>query len=533
MRSITLLDCTLRDGGFINNWTFELPAIRDIIHRLDTANVDIIEIGFLNDQSEDSCDRTVFPDTRSINRIYKTIKKNNSMVVAMIDYGTCSIEHIEECRETPLDGIRVIFKKADIKEALSFCQQIKNKGYKVFVQPVSITTYSDKEILNLVESVNELDPYAMSIVDTYGLLFKKDLIRYFYLIDNNLSKNILIGYHSHNNYQLAYANSMELLEVNSERNIMLDGSLFGMGKGTGNANTELLALHLNNHYNKCYDIDQLLETIDIYISKIFEKTPWGYSLPYYISASNDCHPSYVKYLMDKKTLSIKSINDILSSIHSSNKLAYNQPLIEELYIQYQLKNIDDASSCEKLKAKLSDKSILILAPGTSLKTYKNNIDEYIARDRPLIVSANFVPSNYDIDLAFVSNSKRYSQLLINEIPSEKQWEVIATSNITELRLKIDYYINYSGLITNISEELYENSTLMLLVLLKKIGIRDVTIAGFDGFSADGHGDYINEFYNFGSSGSDAIEKNESIAGAIKDLQQDMTITFLTPTYYLD
>ena len=107
-----------------------------------------------------------------------------------------------------------------LKNAIDFCKQIKSKGYNVYTNPVSITTYSDKEMLELIDLVNELEPSAMSLVDTYGLLHKDRLFRYFYLLDNNLKKSIAIGYHSHNNFQLAYSNSIELLNIKTNRNII-------------------------------------------------------------------------------------------------------------------------------------------------------------------------------------------------------------------------------------------------------------------------------------------------------------------------
>ena len=96
-----------------------------------------------------------------------------------------------------------------MKEAIAYCREVKQLGYQVYVQAVSITSYSDREILDLIELVNELNPYALSIVDTYGLLHQENLMHYFELFNHNLNREIGIGYHSHNNFQLAYSNSIE------------------------------------------------------------------------------------------------------------------------------------------------------------------------------------------------------------------------------------------------------------------------------------------------------------------------------------
>ena len=172
------------------------------------------------------------------------------MIVGMIDYGTCPIENIQPCGECYLDGIRVIFKKHLMYEAMEFCRQLKALGYKVFSQMVSITSYSDDELDELIALANEVRPFAVSMVDTYGLLYHDNLLHYFEYLNERLASQIGLGYHSHNNFQLAYSNCMEVLRKETRRTIVVDGSLYGMGKSAGNAPLELLAMHMNDKYKK-------------------------------------------------------------------------------------------------------------------------------------------------------------------------------------------------------------------------------------------------------------------------------------------
>ena len=176
---IKLLDCTLRDGGYLNDWEFGKSNIVNIFERLVSAGVDIIETGFLDDRRPFDDNRTIFPDTDSADRIYGKLDKGSSMIVGMIDYGTCRIDNIKPAKDCYLDGIRVIFKKQKMHEAIEFCRQVKEKGYKVFAQAVSITSYNDDELSELIGLVNSLLPYAFSLVDTYGLLHKGQLRHYF------------------------------------------------------------------------------------------------------------------------------------------------------------------------------------------------------------------------------------------------------------------------------------------------------------------------------------------------------------------
>ena len=301
MPDINLLDCTLRDGGYLNDWEFGHDNIVNIFERLVSAGVDIIEIGFLNASREYDANRTIFPDARSVNLTYAGLEKGTSMIVGMIDYGTCGIDRMIPASDSFMDGIRVIFKKEKKESAIAFCRQIKELGYKVFAQAVSITSYDDAELMDLIGLVNDLEPYAFSLVDTYGLLHKNQLMHYFEFANEHMSDTIRLGYHSHNNFQLAYANCIEVMEIpDLGRKVVIDGTLYGMGKSAGNAPLELLATYMNDNFGKRYHCSQLLEAIDVTILELYKKIPWGYSFKFFLSASKDCHPNYVSYLMDKK-----------------------------------------------------------------------------------------------------------------------------------------------------------------------------------------------------------------------------------------
>lgn len=179
MKQINLLDCTLRDGGYVNDWAFGHSVITGTYKRLDAAGVEYIEVGFLDDRRPFDIDRSIQPDTKSFDKIFENVKKNHAIPVAMIDFGTCSLENIAPCEDSFIDGIRVIFKKEKIEKALPFCRAIKGKGYKLFIQAISITAYSDLEMLEYIQKINQIKPYAFSIVDTYGLLDNRKIAHYF------------------------------------------------------------------------------------------------------------------------------------------------------------------------------------------------------------------------------------------------------------------------------------------------------------------------------------------------------------------
>ena len=342
MFDIQLLDCTLRDGGFVNDWQFGQENIIGIFEGLTTAGVDIIEVGFLDERRPFDKDRSIMPDTDSVKKLYGRPSPKNALLVGMIDCGTCALSQIKPRAESPLDGIRVIFKKHLRAKALQFCTALKQLGYLVFVQPVSITDYSDADIKDLVSLTNQLHPYALSIVDTYGLLHQGELLRYFDLFHHALSPEIRLGFHGHNNFQMAYANCISMVHAarTAKRPLMLDGSLYGMGKSAGNAPLELLAQYLNRYEGKHYNVGELLEVIGRHISKDYQAPCWGYNIFYFLAAANACHPNYVSYLM-QQGLPLSSAYVLLGNLEKSKSLIFDKAYIEELCRQHQ-KEVDYA-----------------------------------------------------------------------------------------------------------------------------------------------------------------------------------------------
>lgn len=530
MGEIRLLDCTLRDGGYLNDWEFGHDTLISVFERLSNAGVDFLEIGFLDDRRAFDRNRSIMPDTDAVERIYGRLDRHATKILGMIDYGACKIENISEQSDSFLDGIRVIFKKQVRKDALAFCTQLKRKGYLVFAQLVSVTSYSDEEMMDFIHLANKVKPYAVSMVDTYGLMHQNNLHHYFSLLDQNLAPDISMGYHGHNNFQMAYANSISMMSQTTNRDILVDGTLYGMGKSAGNAPIELLAMWMNGHLGKNYDISQMLEAIDVNIKHLTPAGAWGYSLPYYLSASNDCHPDYVKYLVAKRTLSIKSINEILRRLSRGKKLLYDAGYIERLYQDYQMRDIDDSVSYEKLKKAFSNRQVLLLASGRNIRNEAGKIRSFISKKNPIIISVNFIDEFLKPQYVFLTNSKRYLQLSTSLSEWGDTLKVIATSNITKTMGEFDFTLRYSDLV-NMDANVIDNPLFMFFKVAEKLGMEEVNLAGFDGYNGKNEGNYVNKAmeYDFGKEMADRL--NEDAKKEIQRQKEKTAIHFVTSSKY--
>ena len=524
MKKIRLLDCTLRDGGYVNDWKFGYNNIISIFERLVDANVDVIEIGFLDDRRPFDIDRTIMPDTYSVEKIFGSHDKKGVDVVGMIDYGTCSIKNLSPCSDSCLDGIRVIFKKHIMHEAMEFCRQVKALGYKVYSQLVSITSYSDNELMEVIKLVNDVKPYAVSMVDTYGLLHPDDMLHYYEILDKYVDSDVQIGFHAHNNFQLAYANALAFLEKETNREIVVDGTLYGMGKSAGNAPLELLAMRLNDKYSSRYKINPMLEGIEESIMHFYGKAPWGYKTFFYLSALNKCHPSYVTYFKEKQNLSVSKIDDLLAKIEpDEKKLLYDMSVAEQIYTDYVAGDGEDTQDKMNLFNEIGDRKILLIGPGKNICLQKEKVDLFIKENNHYIISINYIPDGIRVDCVFATNAKRYHDM---KIQNEK---IIATTNVECRNGKFDFVVNRAPLLER-KEKIMDNSFLMLIKLLGLIGIKQIVCAGFDGYS-DKEDNYFDPSMEYYFVKDEALHLNKHMKEAIYEFRRTMDIQFLTYSAY--
>lgn len=522
MNKVYLLDCTLRDGGYVNDWQFGEETIRGFSRKIAQTGIEIYEVGFIKGDSYDS-NRSVFPDVESISRVIQP-KVEGLMYVGMLDMSApIPLERLTPCDGSSIDGIRVIFKKEKMDLAYTYCQRIKELGYVLFVNFVGTDLYTDKEFIEGIERFNTLLPFAVSIVDSFGLIKRKHFLRLVYLADNNLDERIVLAYHAHNNLQQAFGNAEALVELNLKRDICIDACVFGMGRGAGNLNLELFAEYMNENYDTHYRIEPMLEIMDEYLNEIYKNKFWGYSLPLYLSASMGCHPNYAIYLAEKDTLTEKSFRELLRGIPDCDKATFSKEKAERFYRAYQENFYDDRAEIAELSKQLEGKQVLILAPGRSLTEHVQAVKEVAQRPEVAVIAVNFTGDGFPVDYIFSSNMRRY-----RKIQGKTKTPCITTSNMKDC-FQSDYVLNFSSFALD-KPEIIDNSGLMALRLVLAVGVKKVFLAGMDGYSKARSQDYIDRNLEYDFS-SEATQRNELIAGEIAEISKKIDVSFVTPTYY--
>ena len=526
IKNIKILDCTLRDGGYINNWHFGYDNIKKIINNLIDANIEIVECGYLTNKTNSDLNSSKFANIMDMSKLIPKTRKKTKFV-CMINFGEYNIDDIPNNNTNLIYGIRVAFHRKDFREAVEFSRKLKEKNYEIFLQPMLTLNYDDSELLELINMANAILPNAFYIVDSFGNMNQEQMTRLFYLIHHNLDSSISIGFHSHNNLQLSYANSLHLLNLDCNRNLIIDSSIMGMGRGAGNLNTELFIKYLNADWNKNYDEWPLLKIIDEVLNKIYLEHYWGYSLPYYISAVNNCHPNYAMYLDNKQTLTIQEINKIIQSIPIEYKSSYNKVIIEDLYIKFLSKYIDDSHTIKYMQKILKNKDILVLAPGRSLTLDKDRIMQYISKNNPYIFSVNFIPENINVNCLFITNIKRFHEMDFHKINIEN---IICTSNVEVSHFTKKKTINYANYL-NKEADISDNAGFIILNFLKQIGMKKVSVAGFDGYNVEIDNNYYKKDLKNAVDIERKLSMNRQMHTALNELSNNFEIKFLTKSIY--
>ena len=335
-RAISLLDCTLRDGGIVLNFDYGLPRMQSIKSTLEKSGVDYIECGYIDEKKGSPEGRTCFDNEVSIEKTLLTSgKKPGVKYLAMIDYGTFDVTKLHERSDKGIDGIRLAFHKEHWKESIEWGKTILEKGYDLFIQPMVTKRYSDEEYCQLIQICNEELAAAKGfyVVDSFGQMDSAMLTHFLELADANVSPNLLLGFHAHNNRQLAFSNAKTFLAFPMHHDRMLDASIMGMGKGAGNLCTELIEEVLNTE-GKNYDSTVLYDAISEYFAEQQKKTPWGYSLDYYLSSLYSCTPSYIKIFTADERVTTDILIEMLKNMPEEKKAACDRKFAAEYLAEF-------------------------------------------------------------------------------------------------------------------------------------------------------------------------------------------------------
>ena len=283
---IKVLDCTVRDGGLINNHDFDHRFVRQVYKAISQAGVDYMEIGYKNSKelfSPKEFGLWKFCDDDDIKKTIDGIKSNTKISV-MVDVGRVNLDDVKPAKDSPVDMIRVASYVKDIDKAIHMVNHFSQKGYETTINIMAISRDQGPELeeaLHQIERESKAD--VVYIVDSFGSLYQEP-VEHLVKLFKRILKTREVGFHGHNNQQLAFSNTIEAIIHDAN---YLDSTVYGIGRAAGNCPLELLVGFLKNPK---FDIRPILDLISTEFIPLREKIEWGYIIPYAIAGMMNEHP---------------------------------------------------------------------------------------------------------------------------------------------------------------------------------------------------------------------------------------------------
>ena len=282
---IKVLDCTIRDGGLINNHYFTDEFVRSVYKSLSEAGIDYMEFGYRSSRQyapPGDFGAWKYCDDDKISEVIDGIESDMKISI-MVDAHRVVEQEFAPVDESPVDMIRVATYVKDIDKAIALTNKVHDLGYETCVNIMAISRENDHDLIEALDQVAKTQAGTVYVVDSFGFFFCEQ-IQYFMDMFKKHLPGKRIGMHCHNNQQLAFANTIEGIRFDSN---LVDGSLYGIGRGAGNCPLELLIGFLKNPK---FNIEPVLKVIQDYMIPMLDDIEWGYMIPYAITGILNQHP---------------------------------------------------------------------------------------------------------------------------------------------------------------------------------------------------------------------------------------------------
>ena len=520
--NINIVDCTLRDGGYYNNWDFDLITAKKYLQSIEKAKIKYVELGF----RFISLNRFQGPFAYTSEHIIKLLKIKKLKILIMInanDFGTDKTKikkfvdkHFLNSNKSQIYMVRIAVNFDSYKNTRYLIELIKSKGYKIglnLMQSDNKSNYLYQSVAKNIEKWKSVD--VLYFADSLGVMNKADINRIIYNLKKEWSGDL--GIHAHNNKGLALSNTITAINNGTK---WADATILGMGRGAGNTYTEKLLkrIRVNNKIN--FDTSMLDRTVSIF--KILKKKYlWGPNFFYREAANNRIHPTYIQELTKNNRYSEKDIIKVISFLKNKKSSSFDSNYLNKYLLS-------DSSKFKKNWSAdnfISKNQVLIIGGGESVKKYKNFIESYIKKNKPYVLFCNvnkYINNNIGhITIAcnpmrVLIESSLYKKINHKIIIPDSLSDNLLTSNITTLNygmvLKKNHLSSTKFYCTLHSPLAFGYAASIIL----RSRVKDIKLVGFDGNK---------------TSFKENIEMIETI-NIFKKKFKNVHLTSLTPSNFL-
>ncbi len=494
MNEPIVLDCTLRDGGYYNNWNFPEPVINQYLQAMAEAGVDIVELGLrslANNGFKGACAYTADGFINSLQipaSLQVGVMVNASELVNDVPLEEALQQLFpNDAAQSPVQLVRIASHIHEFGNALPAVNWLKQRGYMVGFNLMQIADRSEAEIKTLAKLASAYDIDALYFADSMGSMTPDQTAEIISWLRSGWEG--ALGIHTHDNLGLALSNTLRALD---EGVTWVDATVTGMGRGPGNARTEELVIEVAERRKQHINMIPLMQVLGSYFKPMQHQFRWGTNPYYYLTGKYGIHPSYVQQMQGDSRFSEE---DILAVINH---------LREEGGKKFSLKTLDAARHFYHSEARgtwnprqvFAGHDVLILGTGPGVAAHRTAIERFIRKNNPIVLALNtqiaLASDLIDYRVAcqpvrLLADCKTHTSLPQPLITPFSMLPVQVQAALSE-KVILDFGLR----VNSEAFEIYENhcelpNSLVMAYALAVVtgGAADkIFVAGFDGFGAD-------------------------------------------------
>lgn len=489
-----ILDCTLRDGGYYNNWNFPKEVVASYLEAMVAANVEVVELGLRSLKNSGFKGACAYSSDHFISSL--NVDPRLKVAVMVNASELCASEKAEDVIEklfpqpasrSPVDVIRIACHVHEFEDVLPVSKLLKQKGYIVGYNLMQIAALPQSEVENLALAAIEYPLDVLYFADSMGSMDPQQTSNIIAWLRKHWKGDM--GIHTHDNMGLALQNTLQAVENGVT---WLDSTVTGMGRGPGNSRTEELAIEVSMRNGDKFNIVPLMEIIRKYFQPLKNKCGWGSNPYYYLSGKYGIHPTYIQEMLSDSRYSEEDILAAIDhlKIEGGKKFSHNTlDATQSFYRGKPRGNVD-------LKELFKGKEVLLLGTGPGVEEHSEVIIRYIEKRKPIVVALN-TQSNISQDLIDIRVACHPIRLLADCEVHKKLPQPLMTpksmlpgdvSEALENKQVFDYGLSLTdGKFVFGTDFCSVPSPLVICYALAAItsgGASKIYMAGFDGYNAE-------------------------------------------------
>lgn len=567
MKDFKILDCTIRDGGHLNDWRFDPDCVKASYDAAVKSGVDYFEIGYRMPSTVANKGEFAY----CLDDFLKSLIPNpveDCKIVLMIDAGKSDQTLFVSCTpaQTIVSGVRVAAYPYELEKAVLIVEALHGMGYEVFLNLMASSELAEShyDFLKAWQQKHILN--AICFADSFGAFIPKDITRQIGRLKACGYERI--GFHGHNNLQMAFANTLQAI---SDGIKYVDASIYGMGRGSGNLPMEVLIGFMEKEGNTEHNTVPLLSVIERFYLDLFKTYDWGYKTRSLLGGLKNVHPYYVDEIYKSNTYTIEEIWNVLDRVKDSCPISYSteklnmtlegrfytpitpqkaREMYNKLSDQLNILPAEDAFVQGKfeLQDRYKGRKFLILANGSSLVNSREKILAFSRQENCILIGVNYLQALYEPQYHVFVNRKRFAKYV------NTMWDgsSLIVPSFFGRRFVEEYYSGRAVTFVDVEHAadmkdpplqdstqkiLNLNVAIVAILCAYQMGAKEIYAVGIDGYMADTQQKELEYFYNENDVPEDKnlssirYEKFAQELGCINGylLSKSVPFSIITPT----